>query len=209
MKKLMAIGAAVCMSIAAMAQTSEGNYEARTDARVGNMSVSDFVQLNERGAQMVNKIRPDKKQLSAADQQLFIQVANGGMRQLMLSQAVLGKATDEQVRLLAQSEVEEQTTVAAKLQQIATAKGLTVPERPDAETETLVSSIGEMSADEVNAFYIRESGVKGHELLRETMTTVKANAKDRSLRALANATLPVIETHLQVSQAVHAAKENN
>lgn len=202
MKKLMAIGAAICLSFAATAQTSEGNYEARADARVGDMAVSDFMKINENGAKMVTKIRPDNRQLSEADQQLFTQVANGGRRQLMVSQAVLGKATDEQVKLLAQSEVEEQTNVAAKLKEIAAAKGTTVPESPDAETEALVNSIGNMTADEVNAFYIRESGVKGHELLKETMTSVQANARDKSLKALAKATLPVIETHLQVSQVI-------
>jgi putative membrane protein len=202
MKKLLSIGAALCIWMAAGAQTSESSYEARSNARIGKMKLSEFMEINAKGNQMVNAITPDSKPLSAADQQLFVQVANGGMRQLMISQAVLAKATNEQVRTLAQSEVEEQTNVSNKLKQIASAKGATMPQQPDAETQSLVSRIQNMGAEEVNLFYIRESGIKGHELLRETMNTVKGNADDDALEALAKATLPVIKTHLKVSKKV-------
>ena len=202
MKKLLTIGAVICMSIAASAQTSESSHQARTDARIGKMKVTQFMEINAKGNQMVNAITPDSKPLSTADQQLFMQVALGGMRQLMISQAVLGKATNEQVRLLAQSEVEEQTNVSNKLKQIAAAKGTAMPQQPDAETQTLVNTIKGMSADEVNLVYLREGGIRGHELLRTTMNTVKGNASDDALEALAKATLPVIKTHLKVSKKV-------
>jgi putative membrane protein len=104
--------------------------------------------------------------------------------------------------MLAQSEVEEQTGVKAKLEEIAQAKGLTLPTEPDAMTKTLVSRVQGLSADEVNAFYIRESGVKGHLLLQSTMTTVRSKAKDDTMKSLAAATLPVIKTHLTVSQQI-------
>jgi putative membrane protein len=51
----------------------------------------------------------------------------GGIRQLAISQAVLDKVTDEEVRMLAQSGVDEQTNIAAKLRQVAAAKGITMP----------------------------------------------------------------------------------
>lgn len=202
MKKLLSIGVMMCIGLAAMAQTSESAYQAKSDARIGKMRVSDFMELNAKGAQMVNAITPDSKPLSEVDMQLFTQVALGGMRQLLVSQAVLAKATNEQVRMLAQSEVEEQTTVSNKLKQIASAKGAAMPQQPDAETTALVNSIQGMSADEVNLFYLRESGIKGHELLRSTMNTVRSNADDDALEALAKATLPVIKTHLKVSKKV-------
>ena len=194
----------MCLSFSAMAQTSESSNQARSDARIGRMRVTEFMEINAKGTQMVNAITPDSKPLSSTDQQLFMQVAMGGMRQLMLSQAVLTKATNEQVRMLAQSEVEEQTNLSNKLKQIATAKGASMPQQPDAETTALVNSIQNMSADEVNLFYLREGGIKGHELLRATMNTVRGNASDDALEALAKATLPVIKTHLKVSKKVES-----
>lgn len=202
MKKIILASSVLLLSLCGKAQMSESSHEARSDARVGKMRVTDFQEANARGAQMVMAITPDNKPLSATDQQLFNQVALGGMRQLKVSQAVLAKATDEQVRTLAQSEVEEQTTVAAKLKEIATAKGASMPAEPDAETVALVSQIQSLTPGEVNLLYIRESGIKGHELLKQTMSTVKGNAADNNMKALAKATLPVIKTHLKVSKQV-------
>ena len=188
------------MSLSMSAQTSESSYEARSDARVGKMRVSDFIEANAKGAEMVKAITPDSKPLSATDQQLFNQVALGGMRQLKVSQAVLAKATDEQVRTLAQSEVEEQTTISEKLKAMASAKNATMPTEPDAETVAMVNQVQRLSAAEVNMYYLQKSGIEGHELLKQTMNTVKGNAGDDNMKALAKATLPVIKTHLKVSK---------
>jgi putative membrane protein len=65
------------------------------------------------------------------------------MRQLAISQAVLNKATNEQVRMLAQSEVEEQTNLSKKLTEIAQAKGITLPTDLDAQTQTLLGTYRE------------------------------------------------------------------
>jgi len=203
MKKLLLASSVLVMSLCGAAQVSEGSYQARSDARVGKMRVSDFMETNAKGSQMVMAITPNSEQLSSADQQLFNQVALGGMRQLKISQAVLSKATDEQVRLLAQSEVEEQTTVSAKLKELASAKGASMPTEPDAETVALVNQVNNMSGAEVNRFYIEQSGVRGHELLQETMRTVRSNADDDNMKDLAKATLPVIKTHLKVSKQIH------
>lgn len=202
MKKTIIASAALLLSIYGSAQVSESSYEARSDARVGKMLVSEFQQANAKGAEMVKAIIPDSKPLSATDQQLFNKVALGGMRQLKVSQAVLAKATDEQVKILAQSEVEEQTTLSAKLKEIAAAKGISLPADPDAETNALANQVQNLSATDVNLFYIRESGIKGHEMLKETMSTVKGDANDDNMKALAKATLPVIKTHLKVSKQV-------
>lgn len=204
MKKIIVASSVLLMSLWGSAQVSESSYEARSNVRVGKMRVSDFQAANARGAEMVNAIMPNNKPLSAADQQLFNQVALGGMRQLQVSQAVLAKATDEQVRLLAQSEVEEQTNVSAKLKEMASAKGASMPSQPDAETIALVNQIQGLSPAEVNQLYIRESGIRGHELLRSTMNTVRSTANDENMKALAKATLPVIKTHLKVSKQVES-----
>ncbi len=149
---------------------------------------------------MVNAIRPTATKLSAADQALFNQVAMGGMRQLAISQAVLDKATNEEVRMLAQSEVDEQTNIAAKLREVAAAKGITMPAAADPEVTALVQRINSASADEVNRIYLEEGGIRGHEMLQATMKTVKRTADDETMKALAVATLPVIKTHLKVSK---------
>jgi putative membrane protein len=170
--------------------------------RIGKMTIESFNSTNAKGNEMVSSITPTATKLSAADKQLMMKVAAGGQRQLALSQAIVDKATNEQVKLLAASEVEEQTGVAAKLKEIADAKGVTLPDGPDAAAQALVTKAQNMSGDQLDAFYINESGIKGHELLQATMTTVNNTAKDESLKKLASATMPVIKMHLTVSKDV-------
>jgi putative membrane protein len=188
------------MSFSTSAQKTTNNK----NEKIGKLSVTAFNTINKNGNRMVSAIQPNSTALSADDQQLFLQVANGGLRQLAISQAVLDKVTNPQVKILAASEVEEQTNVSAKLQQIATAKGVTLPSSPDAEAQALVAQVQNLSGAAVDAFYLTEGGIRGHELLQKTMQTVSKNAKDQSLKKLAVATLPVIRTHLSVSRDVKA-----
>jgi len=172
---------------------------------IGKMKVEKFNKLNAKGTAMVTAITPTAAALSTSDNSLLMQVAMGGQKQLAISQAALSKVTDPQAKLLAQAEVEEQTTIAAKLREIAAAKGVTLPATTDATTQTSLSQINSLSGAALDAFYVAESGIKGHQELETTMTTVKKTAEDPALKALAKATLPVILVHLKTSQEVQAS----
>ncbi len=192
----------MAFSIFTLSAFSQGTMISQGEAptRIGNMSVTSFQEVNAKGTQLVNAIAPTPGKLSAADQALFNQVAMGGMRQLAISQAVVGKASSSSVKLLAQSEVDEQTTIAAKLKEVAAAKGATLPTDIDPAVTALVQSINNSSGTQVDALYLDEGGIRGHELLETTMKTVRRTADDASMKALAVATLPVIKTHLKVSK---------
>lgn len=202
--KSLLLATAALISVSASAQQSETSGEAKNNARIGRMSLVAFNQINANGARMVSAIKPTTNRLSPTDAQMFKEIALGGMRQLAISQAVLGKATHEHVRLLAQSEVEEQTGISNKLKEIAQAKGMSLPDSLDAESQALVDRIAGMSAEEVNAFYLEESGIKGHQMLQATMTKVQMTARDITLKRIPAATLAVIRTHLTVAKDVQA-----
>lgn len=191
---------------ATMAQvnsSADANVETGT---IGKMKVAAFNSLNAKGAALVTAIKPTKAALSTADNDLLMQVAMGGQKQLAVSQAALGKVTNPQVKLLAQSEVDEQTSIAAKLKEVTTAKGVTLPAEPNAAVDSLLSQMNSLSGAELDAFYVSQSGIKGHQELLATMTTVNKTAKDPALKALATATLPVIRLHLKVSTDVHTSQ---
>ena len=186
-------------SISVQAQNSSNGT-----GKIGKLTVAAFNSINKNGNKMVSAIKPTSAPLTDADQQLLMQVAAGGQRQLALSQALLDKVSSRHVKLLAASEVEEQTNVSAKLQEIATAKGVTLPSGPDADAQGLVSKCQDLTGADADIYYLNESGIKGHELLQSTMQKVSKSAKDPALKKLATATLPVIRTHLTVSKDVRA-----
>ena len=181
--KILSLSFVGLLTLGATAQQSQSSYEAKGVTRIGRMSVENFMQVNAKGTQMVNAITPTPAPFSAADLALFNQVALGGMRQLAISQAVLGKATSERVRLLAQSEVEEQTNLSAKLQQIAAAKGATLPTVMDPSVTALVSRINNATGTEVDVLYLQEGGIRGHELLESTMKNERSNANDATMKS--------------------------
>ena len=200
--KITLLSGITALLIGFTASAQQTTQAAQETDRIGKMTVASFNSINAKGNQMVSAITPTNAPLSAADNKLMLKVAAGGQRQLAISQAVLEKVTNPQVKLLANSEVEEQTGVSAKLKEIAAAKGVTLPEGPDSEAQSLVSQVQNLSGAELDAFYVNQSGIKGHELLQATMTTVNSTAKDATLKKLATATLPVIKTHLSVSKDV-------
>lgn len=173
---------------------------ASDDDTIGKISESEFERLNKEGAAAVAAVTPTKEPLSAADQKLMMEVAMGGMMQLEVSRVAAQKASTEDGRLMAEAEVEEQTGLSAKLKEIASAKGATLPAGPDAKTKQLLAKMQNLSGAEFDRTYLRESGVKGHEMLDKTMGRVESRAADPSLKALAAAAHPLVRTHLQVSR---------
>lgn len=193
------------VAFATMAQADSSAGLSTKTGTIGKMKVTAFNALNAKGAALVKAIKPTESALSTSDNRLLMQVAMGGQKQLAISQAALDKVTDPQAKLLAQSEVEEQTGVAAKLSEIAAAKGVTLPAGPDSAAEPILSQMNSLSGAELDAFYVAQSGIKGHKELLATMTKVNKTGKDLALKALATATLPVIRLHLKVSTNVHTS----
>jgi putative membrane protein len=124
------------------------------------------------------------------------------MMQLEVSKIAQQMATNPEVRQLAQAEVEEQTGLSAKLKEIAQAKGVTLPETPDAETQAMVTKLQGMSGAELDRMYVMESGVKGHEKLNKVMSKVESSASDVSLKGIAKAAHPLVKTHLKVAEQI-------
>jgi putative membrane protein len=187
-----------------MNQNSGSNMSGNADDMIGNITRTEFERQNAAGAAAVAAITPSNTKLSKADRKLMMEVAMGGMMQLEISRAALAKVTSEEARILAQSEVDEQTAMGAKLREIAAAKGETLPTEMNSKTQSMINKMQDKTGSELDMFYVRESGVKGHEKLDKTMTKVQSKATDDTMRSLASAAIPVVRLHLQVSRAVVA-----
>lgn len=183
--------AAVALPMAVMAQSSD---------MIGGMSRAEFDRKNAEGNSKVASIKPTETKLSDADQKLMMEVAMGGMMQLTVSQAAAERLKNEDAMYLAKSEIEEQSGVGNKLKEIAAAKGIEMPEEESPETKAMLDKMTGMNGEELDMFYVRESGVKGHQKLMATMKKVQSQAKAPELKALAAATMPVIIMHMNVSQ---------
>lgn len=168
--------------------------------KVGNLDPVEFTRINKEAGAKLASIKPGAEPLSGADKKLLLEIAAGGTMQLEMSKAAVAKATSEDVRAVAQAEVEEQTGLAAKLKEVAAAKSVTLPEGPDEKTKKMVAKLQAMSGTDFDRAYLKQSGVEGHEKLNATMDKVQSKAADATLKTIAATALPLIKTHLQVSQ---------
>jgi putative membrane protein len=201
---VIAIGLLIGLSAAnvTFAQQNSAGMNSGSTTMVGKESAQEFDSQNKKGAAAVSAVSPTNAKLSSADQSLMMEVAKGGMMQLEVSKVAQQKATNPEVRQLAQAEVEEQTGLSAKLKEIADAKGVTLPTTPDAETQAMVTKLQGMSGAELDRMYVMESGVKGHEKLDKVMSKVESSASDASLKGVAKAAHPLVKTHLKVAKQI-------
>lgn len=203
-KTAMALGMMIALSATGISFAQQNSTMSGTGSTgmIGKESKSAFDRMNKKGAADVAAIQPTSAKLSSADQALMMEVAKGGMMQLEVSKVAVQKATNEEVRQLAQAEVEEQTGLSAKLKEIAQAKGVTLPSAPDAETSAMVSRMQGISGMAFDRMYVTESGVKGHEKLDGVMSKVKSSASDSNLKDVAKAAHPLVKAHLKVSREI-------
>lgn len=169
---------------------------------VGKESMAEFDSQNKKGAAAVAAVSATPAKLSSADQNLMLEVAKGGTMQLEMSRIAVQKASSPEVRQFAQAEVDEQTGLSAKLQEIASAKGVTLPSTPDTETQAMVSKLQGASGASLDKMYMDESGVKGHEKLDKVMSKVESTASDASLKGIGKAAHPLVKTHLKVAKQI-------
>ena len=167
---------------------------------LGKMGPEEFKKANEEAGMKVKAVMPDGKALSEDDKKLLMLAATGGMMQLELSKVAVEKASSEDVRMIAKAEVDEQTALAAKLSEIARSGGASLPGAPDEKTSKMVEELSAKSGLELDKHYLKESGVRGHEKLQETMEKVRSKAENPALKQVASAALPLIQVHLQVSK---------
>ena len=168
--------------------------------KIGQLDPAEFKRLNQEAGAKMAAIKPGNEKLSEADQKLLMEVAADGLAQLEFSRAAVKLANSEDVRTIAQAEVEEQTGLSLKLKEIATAKDFILPATLDDKAQKSLTKLQQKSGAKFDREYLKEIGVDGHQKLRKTMNKVQSKAADPTLKAVAEAALPLIQTHLQVSQ---------
>ena len=177
-----------------------GSAFAEQDGKIGMTAADEWQKLNRQAGAKLKAIQPTTDKLSEADLALMLKVAMGGMMQLAISEAALTKATSADVKMYAQAEVEEQTTLAAKLKEITKAKGMMLPAEVDEKTTKMIAKLNAKSGAEFDKMYLQEGGVDGHQRLENIMKEVQSHAADTTLKAVATTALPLIMAHLQAAR---------
>jgi putative membrane protein len=135
----------------------------------------------------------------AADKEFMLNAASGGTAEVAMARVALDKTESPAVKKHAQLMINDHTQANEELRRIATAKGVTLPEAPNANHQAMVDRISGTSARDFDEVYVREAGVKAHEEMRTLFRNQSSNGVDPEAKAFAAKTLPTVETHLKHS----------
>jgi putative membrane protein len=145
------------------------------------------------------KAQDTKAAVPASDQQFALKAALAGHAEVAAGKLAQSRGTADVQKFGAQM-VEDHSKAGAELKQIADAKGMKLPDGPDAAQKALGARLERLQGPEFDHFYVQEAGVKDHKAAVDLFSAEANNGKDPELKAFAAKTLPTIKHHYQMAQ---------
>jgi putative membrane protein len=140
--------------------------------------------------------------LPSADKDFMMNAASGGIAEVEMARVALDKSKSPAVKKHAQHMINDHTQANDELRRIATAKGVTLADVPNANHKAMVDKIRDASAADFDKTYIREAGVRAHQEMQTLFRNESTSGADPDLKAFASKTLPTVETHLKQSERI-------
>jgi len=117
------------------------------------------------------------------------------------------KAEAPAVRAFARLMVLDHMELESQLAAVATEDGVELPNGPSEQAKQQMATLQEMNGARFDAAYMQHM-VQGHEQAVQRFESEKGHAQSRPVQAVIAATLPIIEQHLALAQAVQAGIQN-
>ena len=135
--------------------------------------------------------------LSETERNFMRDAAQAGHAELQASQLALTRATDPAVKEFAQQVIDDHTQANAQLQQIAQAKGMTLPTEASSMHRSKLKSLESKEGSRFDHQYIEDFGIQAHRRTVEQFRKEAQNGQDTDVKSFAQQTLPALEKHLQ------------
>jgi putative membrane protein len=136
-----------------------------------------------------------------ADTAFTSKAAISGMAEVALGKKAAAKGTDNQVKDFGKMMVMDHGKANAELISIAKSKNITLPAGLDAEHQAKSDSLSKLSGKDFDNGYVQVM-IEGHQKTLALMQSEATNGKDADLKAFADKTAPVVQTHLTKITAI-------
>jgi putative membrane protein len=142
---------------------------------------------------------------NATDQDFVTKAAQGGLTEVELGRIAEEHASAADVKQFGQHMVDDHGKANAELAAIASKAGATVPAEKSAAQQKTVDDLQKKQGAEFDAAYANAM-VKDHVEDIALFKKEAASGKNADIKAFAAKTLPTLESHLKMAQALNAAK---
>jgi putative membrane protein len=139
--------------------------------------------------------------LAPADRQFVRKAAEGGLAEVELGKLASEKAESPDVKQFGQRMVDDHTKANDQLKQVASEKGVTVPDKLSAKDAATKARLEKLSGKAFDRAYMRDM-VTDHTKDVSEFRMESKNAKDPDVKNFASQTLPTLKDHLKEAKSI-------
>jgi putative membrane protein len=139
--------------------------------------------------------------MSATDQRFVKEAAEGGLAEVELGQLAQEKATNPEVKKFAQRMVDDHSKANNQLKELASTKGITLPDKPAAKDEATKKRLESLSGEQFDSAYMKDM-VKDHTKDVSEFQRESTSAKDPAIKNFASETLSTLQSHLKEAKNI-------
>lgn len=138
--------------------------------------------------------------LAPGDSNFANKAAEGGMAEVKLGQLAKDKASSQAVKDFGQKMIDDHTKAGDELKDIASKKGMTLPNSVSAKDQATYDRLSNLSGAAFDRAYIRDM-VTDHRADVNEFRREANSGTDPDLKAFAAKTLPTLEEHLKMAES--------
>lgn len=153
-------------------------------------------------AGLIGVALPASAALSSADRDFAMHAASGGMAEVQTAQLAQQRATSQQVKQFAQRMITDHTAANDELMQIAKQQNIDLPAQPTGKDATEEQTLRGLNGTQFDQAYARDE-VSDHETDIALFRKEAQSGQDPALKAFAQKTLPTLQQHLLLAQAMN------
>jgi putative membrane protein len=154
------------------------------------------------GLAQTNDMKPSasmgasSSQLAPSDKRFVREALQGGMAEVEMGKLATEKASSDDVKKFGQRMVDDHTKAGDQLKQIASQKGIVVPQKLSPKDEMTKERLSKLSGDQFDKAYMSDM-VKDHTQDVADFQKEANSGADSDVKNFATKTLPTLEDHLR------------
>jgi len=143
--------------------------------------------------------------MTSQDRNFIMDAAMGGMEEVELGRVAAQKGMSAAVKQFGQRMVDDHSQANSELMSLASSKGITLPTELDQKHRAEVTKFSAMSGAEFDREYTKLM-VSDHRKDVSEFEKESTRGTDPDLKAFATKTLPTLQEHLKMAEALPGAK---
>ena len=140
--------------------------------------------------------------LSSADREFAMKAASGGLAEVQAAQLAEQRAASPQIKQFAQRMITDHTTANTELQQIAKQADISLPAQPTGKDAAEGQKLRGVTGTAFDQAYA-QGQLQDHRETVELFQKEASSGQDSALKAFAQKTLPILQQHLQMVEALN------